>query len=745
MTTTIKKIEAFLDKNWRCNLLLFFISFAIYLFYFHHIFFNINSLLSSITLDSLKNYYTFVYHVKNDSSALHFSGMNYPFGEHIIYTDCQPIFTFILRLFPFTHHYLIGIMHSMMFLSFIITPLILNRVLRLLEVDKIPAFFISMAITFLSPQFLKINAGHFALAYGCIFPLSLLFILQYIKTRTLRNFFILLLYNTIVFYLHPYLGFCVAVFSFISLLSYEVLHFNRNFFLRNSAASLFCGVFPLVFFKAFMLLTDQHSNRTTEPFGASLMVENIDSILAPDFGPFQDVMEFFFKNRTQHYEGHTYLGFFTILLTLLFLLALPFTLKKMRFKKEMLCILLASFFMLLISFGIHIKLFEYLNIKSSTLNQFRAVCRFSWIFYYTLPVFLVVTLYDHLKIVLNELRFNYIVIIISFFFFSFNLVEAHSFFKLHDHVFWKYKNFFNPDYLNSEEKKMLEKLKTSKVQAILPLPLFHGGSEMYDRLGSNNSMIPSMIYSYHSGLPILSVMMSRTSMSETEDLIELFNSYKRKRVITKLLTPDKIFVLTTHDALLPDETRLLQKVRQFDKNDTLQFGFISPKDLLMNKMDSTIITIDREKIYKGDSINIVFIAKENRKPFITSAITDYESIFVLDSHKLKTGSYIVSFHYYFSERTYRSLATGLIITKTHGKDSEWQYNIPVHYLSGFYKGYGVFEYRVDLESKNKYEFILKGYSALNYKISDFMVRPEGLSVKTIHGYNDTTLNNFAHQ
>ena len=161
-------------------------------------------------------------------------------------------------------------------------------------------------------------------------------------------------------------------------------------------------------------------------------------------------------------------------------------------------------------------------------------------------------------------------------------------------------------------------------------------------------------------------------------------------------------------------------------------------------MDSTIITIDREKTYKRDSTNTVFIAKENRKPFIISAITDYETIFVLDSHKLKTGSYIVSFHYYFSERTYRSVATGLIITKTCGKDSEWQYNIPVRYLSGFYKGYGVFEYRIDLESKNKYEFILKGYSELYYKISDFMLRPENITVRTITEKKDTVFNNFPH-
>ena len=46
--------------------------------------------------DGLKNYYTLDYYVKHDD-GWHFTGMNYPYGENIIYTDNQPILALTLR------------------------------------------------------------------------------------------------------------------------------------------------------------------------------------------------------------------------------------------------------------------------------------------------------------------------------------------------------------------------------------------------------------------------------------------------------------------------------------------------------------------------------------------------------------------------------------------------------------------------------------------------------------------------
>jgi hypothetical protein len=72
------------------------------------------------TGDGLKNYYTFAWSVIHDS-GWHFTGMNYPYGEHVIYTDNQPLLALLLQwvhnhITPLDRH-IIGIMNIMLLLS----------------------------------------------------------------------------------------------------------------------------------------------------------------------------------------------------------------------------------------------------------------------------------------------------------------------------------------------------------------------------------------------------------------------------------------------------------------------------------------------------------------------------------------------------------------------------------------------------------------------------------------------------
>ena len=46
--------------------------------------------------DGLKNYFSLSWYVLHDD-GLHFSGMNAPYGEHILFTDNQPILAVALR------------------------------------------------------------------------------------------------------------------------------------------------------------------------------------------------------------------------------------------------------------------------------------------------------------------------------------------------------------------------------------------------------------------------------------------------------------------------------------------------------------------------------------------------------------------------------------------------------------------------------------------------------------------------
>lgn len=72
--------------------------------------------------DALKNYYTPWYHAKFDTSYVWFNGMNYPFGEHVTYTDCQPLVANSIRFISVNitdiSDYTIGIVNLLMLFSF---------------------------------------------------------------------------------------------------------------------------------------------------------------------------------------------------------------------------------------------------------------------------------------------------------------------------------------------------------------------------------------------------------------------------------------------------------------------------------------------------------------------------------------------------------------------------------------------------------------------------------------------------
>src|SRR4030095_7969930 len=123
--------------------------------------------------DGLKNYYTLVYYVQHDK-GWYFSGMNYPYGENIIYTDNQPILALILQWVD--HHivnmdrHVVGTLNMLLLFSIYFAVLIIYTLLRRWNVGKWWSLSSSLCIIFLSPQLWRLH-GHYGLAYVCFLPL----------------------------------------------------------------------------------------------------------------------------------------------------------------------------------------------------------------------------------------------------------------------------------------------------------------------------------------------------------------------------------------------------------------------------------------------------------------------------------------------------------------------------------------------------------------------------------------------
>ena len=102
-----------------------------------------------------------------------FDGMNYPYGEHVVYTDNQPFFSNILRVFGAFADMAI----YLVFLSAFTGGWCLYLILKRHELIWWFALISALGITLLSPQFLRLG-GHYSLAYAGLIPVVFYFILR---------------------------------------------------------------------------------------------------------------------------------------------------------------------------------------------------------------------------------------------------------------------------------------------------------------------------------------------------------------------------------------------------------------------------------------------------------------------------------------------------------------------------------------------------------------------------------------
>ena len=719
-------------SKYRYHVLLALLSAIIYAIYFPQAIFHPNEVLAGITGDALKNYYTYAFHATKDTQLLHFEGMQFPYGEHIVYTDCQPLLSTGLQFFPFLHKYVIGILHLLLFLSHIVSAPILFSLLRKFELKTFLAFCSAIAIAVLSPLFQKISGGHHGLAYGCAIPLTLLMVVSAIQQPHYKQVVKLALYNIALFFIHPYMGFASAILSCFALAVYFLL--IRSFSIKYFVFVGVAGILPIAAFKIFMLLSDQHPFRTSEPFGNRTLLENIDGLLAPDFGPFQSSLEKLFNHKIAHLESHAYLGVFSCLLFIV-LLFKPKSFLKYANDKTLLSLLIAALLLLFMSFGWHQKALSFARVQSTSINQFRAACRFAWSFYYVWPIFLVIVFSRSFSAIKHG---KLLVSIVAVLYVTFNLIEAHGYFTKDKNNFWKFRNILSEDLLLQGERKFCDSIRSNNCQAIVALPVFHLGSETYARSGADLSMIPAMMYSYHCKLPILGAAMSRCSISETEKTLDLLNAYKTQHEAAKLLSGKKFAILLTNDALAPDEKRLLYAFNPVLSTDSVQLGFISQTAFLSTKTNACVI-----KHTAGDSIQgPVFTEIGNGKaPYVSCIRENYYNAFVLDSAAVNDGTYVVSYHYY-AEGELPGHLPDLIVARRDEQGYRWESRFNGRTVSGFYEDYQVAEFEVNLSHNAGYEFVLIGGGSTTYHISNFMLRPEYCDVVE-YKHNKKYINNFA--
>ena len=191
---------------------------------------------------------------------------------------------------------------------------------------------------------------------------------------------------------------------------------------------------------------------------------------------------------------------------------------------------------------------------------------------------------------------------------------------------------------------------------------------------------------------------------------------------------------------MEDEKRLWRVSLPLIQNDSVSFATITSHQLYQPILDTAVVRISGDKLLAGPD-QVLYLGTDKAAVFTETTQTEYAMICSLDANLLKPGSYIVSLHYHTAGKTYREAANTFVVAKAKGEEYNWQDVLPLKVPSGFGQGFSIIERRIDLEAGHRYEFFIFGNHSKQYRVSDFLLRPEGKSVVVVKDQGDTLYNN----
>jgi hypothetical protein len=563
-------------------LLVFLFTSLLLLFWFSFYAFHPDSYFISLWGDGFKNYYTFAYYVAYDH-GWHFTGMNYPFGEHIVFTDDQPILAISFRYLSHLHfvkQHLHGIFTMLTFLSVPICASIVYLLFAEYGMGGLYVAVSSVFIALLSPQIFRIS-GHFGLSYCFFLPLSILLITK--ASTTGRSIYLFFFSTAVIIFglIHIYHLAIISFFALVySIFDYSAGERNKDrtiFFLKQIAAALI----PFLFIKGIMFFTDGVTDRPDNPWGFFDSSSTYDSVFLTPFGFVYQFISRFVHMPTAAGERLAYIGIVADVILVLFIgfLIFRFTLSRRVFRgfsRTLLIAFASSVVLLLFSFGLPFSiescrwLFDYMG----PLKQFRAPCRFAWAFYYMANIFCIVYIARLSEAVYMR---KWLKTILAVCMFALWLIDIHS---VNTHYINEWSKYGGRIDMKDDRAKINDVLEAKgfsarNFQAILYLPFFSIGSEK--TFIPSSSDIAGMKISLCTGLGLVDIEMSRTSLSQVDMNLQLFSNTLLHKEVLKFY-PSRLPLLLSvgvHGKLTESERALISRAtligRTYIYPDTVMF------------------------------------------------------------------------------------------------------------------------------------------------------------------------------
>lgn len=541
-------------------------------FFFGDLLKNPNRVYFGAVEDGIQAYYGATYHIKHDSVYWRMNGMNYPYGEQVFFTGCQPFVSNPIKLICTIidiSDYTVGILNVIMLFSVFVCAICLYLIFKHLRLPYGYSAIAAVAISFLSPQIIRLSC-HYSLTYQFAIPLFLLLIMKFHESPSLKKSFLISLF---VFFMA---GTQFYFFGFFALVSafYWASRFLPKINLHNlkfTATHAFLQIgLPFLLFQVVIFLIDDVHDRTNNPWGYMAYLSNFSGVFYPlREMPYHSMLNHLVKPiNPPSLEGYAYIGATAVIifgfLIIIFLKRIIF----FQFKK-MYCItenkilnifFWSAIFALLLSFGYPfiIKGCEGWLQHAGLLKQLRGVARFSWVFYYVINIIAFYKLAAWMagkKAVLKNIVFAVALLLISYdaYYMSNPIAKAlnNEIGELTDK-----KNVL-------PENRWLTELDINKYQGIIGLPYCHVGSENVWIAPQTEMIKDVFITSMKTGLPTTMVSLSRTSLSQTYKNLQIIQEpYRRLEIINDLKSKKPFLVLARESELNDNEKRILSECKR---------------------------------------------------------------------------------------------------------------------------------------------------------------------------------------
>ncbi|HLO90303.1 MAG: hypothetical protein ACM3ME_06935 [Chloroflexota bacterium] len=737
------------------------VSLAFVFYYYSDVLSDPNRYLFSDKGDAIKNYFTYADHAK-EAGVINTTMMNYPYGENFLYLDCHPLLTVIIKCvaipFPGITDYSIGIINFMMIISYVISAILIYLILLRLKVNPLYAALGAFSVSVFSPQVYRFY-GHFALSYSFMIPLTWYLFIRFTESKSPLRWSVYILINNLFWYLmHGYMGMIAVSFTVISYLSHFII-FKTNK-LKNWKWWLYFAlqtVVPLVIFWSFINFSDSHIARNKTPFGILEYVANIFSVFIPHREPFKVWFEKFITTDPP-WEGLSYVGLASSFMIAVFVFNNLLKIVRLNFVNDrsflrspiLIPALISSVLLLFLSMGYPFKLkMEYLLDYVKVINNFRAIGRFAWVFFYVITVWAIYYAY-----LFFESRKKYKVFWIPFIViipFSF-IYEALPYHREASPQINKIANFFSTHWLPYNLNSGIKAVKPSDYQAIIPLPYYLIGSEDYKKSATDKIYQISMAFGYYTGLPITGNYSTNSSILESRKLYQLFAPPFYTKEIEKDLSSDKPFlVIFSKEDLNPEEKSILSRCKLLFEREEYSLFSISREMLfidsstnyinayngikkdLVSKAGFLVKQTDSDKFIRFDTYDSLEsdVVKSGEGAF-KSELKKYNKIAEIKPGVLKTGkSYIISF-WIFNDGpdNGQKVLDGIAVIehKDNKGQVQWPVIVPPAKSVNIDGQWTLVELEFTVQDNNlEYSVLLKGNdkSKLNVYVDDLLIREKG--------------------